>query len=177
VACFVYSPRGTGAVAKLAPTMCQSEGDRSALASRYAGLVYRASLQHPQLAGYSHPARCSSRCRERSGERGAVGRVAARGPLRTSPRGHNMPGLQRQFAVRSPQPRSAASARPYRSITGRFGDPAAGVMRRIVLIDDVVTKGTDAARRSGADASEVSHTTFAPLRSSGRWGSSGRSNT
>jgi hypothetical protein len=111
---------------------------------RYAGLVYRASLHHPQLAGLFAP-----------------GAVLV--PVPGSAPGNDAPwvasqlamalrdvglagtvwlGLRRQFAVR----KSATALSGERPTVHEHYEsfsviPAPAVIRRIVLIDDVITKG------------------------------------
>ena len=111
---------------------------------RYAGLVYRASLQHPQLAGLFAP--------------GAVlVPVPGSAPGSEAPwvasqlavalrdvglKGTVWLGLRRQFAVRK-SATALSGERPtvqehYQSFSVIRPQ---GVIRRIVLIDDVITKG------------------------------------
>jgi hypothetical protein len=145
VACFVYSPRGTGAVCEASRRLCaRVKAIDPHWLPRYAGLVYRTSLQHPQLAGLFAP--------------GAVlVPVPGSAPGSEAPwvapqladalrdvgfAGTVWPGLQRQFAVRK-SATALSGERPtvqehYQSFSVLR---PLGVIRRIVLIDDVITKG------------------------------------
>ena len=181
VACFVYSPRGTGAVCEASRQLCaRVKAIDPRWLPRYAGLVYRTSLQHPQLAGLFAP--------------GAVlVPVPGSAPGSEAPwvasqlavalrdvglAGTIWPGLQRQFAVRK-SATALSGERPtvhehYQSFSV-IRPP--GVIRRIVLIDDVITKGRTllaAAARMQAQFPHADIRAFALIRT---WGSSGGWNT
>jgi len=174
VACFVYSPRGTGAVCEASRRLCaRVKAIDPRWLPRYAGLVYRTSLQHPQLAGLFAP--------------GAVlVPVPGSAPGSEAPwvasqlavalrdvglAGTIWPGLQRQFAVRK-SATALSGERPtvhehYQSFSV-IRPP--GVIRRIVLIDDVITKGRTLLAAAARMQAQFPHTdirAFALIRTLG----------
>jgi hypothetical protein len=144
-ACFVYSPRGTGAICEASRRLCaRVKAIDPRWLPRYAGLVHRTSLDHPQLATLFAP--------------GAVlVPVPGSAPASDAPwvasqlavalrdvglAGTVWPGLQRQFTVR----RSATALTGERPTVHEHYQSfavirAPMVIRRMVLIDDVITKG------------------------------------
>jgi hypothetical protein len=174
VACFVYSPRGTGAVCEASRRLCaRVKAIDPRWLPRYAGLVYRASLHHPQLARLFAP-----------------GTVLV--PVPGSAPGNDAPwvasqlamalrdvglagtvwlGLRRQFAVRK-SATALAGERPtvhehYESFSVV---QAPAVIRRIVLIDDVITKGRTLLAAAARMQGQFPHTdirAFALIRTLG----------
>jgi predicted amidophosphoribosyltransferase len=142
---YVYSPRAVGWVAESSRAMCERVKTSHPLwLPRYAGSVYRSSLQDQGLSSLF--------------ARGAV-LVPVPGSARTSDAswpawelaillsevGFSLPvwiGLRRRYAV-TKSATAASAARP--SVQQHFDSfvatPAIKPVQRIVLIDDVVTKG------------------------------------
>jgi predicted amidophosphoribosyltransferase len=171
---YVYSPRAVGWVAESSRAMCERVKTSHPLwLPRYAGTVYRSSLQDQQLSSLF--------------ARGAV-LVPVPGSARTSDArwpalelavvlsevGFSLPvwpGLRRRYAV-TKSATAASAARP--SVLQHFDSfvatPAITPMQRIVLIDDVVTKGRTllaAAARLRNVLPEVDIRAFALIRTQG----------
>ena len=143
----------------LAPAVCQGEGDRSSPASPLCGPGVSDEPPTSPVGGAIRAWRCTRPGpRERPRERGAVGRVAARGrPQGRRPRGRNM--ARPAASIRGPQVRNRAQRRTpdgTRALPVVFRDPAAGGDPENCADRRCDHEGTDAARRSGADASAVS---------------------
>jgi hypothetical protein len=145
VACFVYSPRGTGAICEASRRLCaRVKAIDPRWLPRYAGLVYRTSLQHPQLAGLFAPGAVLVPVPGSApgSEAPWVASQLANALRDVGLSGSVWLGLRRQFAVRK-SARALSGERPtvhehYQSFSV-IRAPA--VIRRIVLIDDVITKG------------------------------------
>jgi predicted amidophosphoribosyltransferase len=142
---YVYWPHAPGATAEASRRLCERVKASNALwLPRYAGCVCRARISDPQLAGLFAPHAVLVPVPGCAGTRGVAGsafRLAA--ALCAVGAAQAMwPGLWRRYTV--PKSATASSgARPtvhahYESLEL---DPPPGLVSRIVLIDDVVTKG------------------------------------
>ena len=144
-ACFVYSPRGTGAVCENSRRLCArvKAVDRDWL-PRCAGLVYRLSLSDPALQGLFAPDTvlvpvpgCAP-----SAEGPWVAEPLASALHAVGLAGRVWAGLQRRFAVRKSATALTGERPTVREHYESFSvarSPAP--MQSLVLIDDVVTKG------------------------------------
>jgi len=173
--CYLYSPRGDGWLAKASRQVCERVKTLDAhWLPRYAGVVYQISMRDPQLADLF--------------ARGAVlvpvpgSSATAAAPWAAlqlaaalSQVGLALPvwvGLRRQFAVRK-SARAPSALRPsvaqhYESFSVVRGTSAP--IRRLVLVDDVVTKGRTllaAAARLRAEVPCTDIRAFALLRTQG----------
>jgi hypothetical protein len=143
----------------LAPAVCQSEGDRSSLASPLCGPGVSDEPPASPVGGAIRAWRCTrAGARECAWERRAVGGVAARRCAQgRRPGRHDMAGAA--ASIRGPQIRNRAQRRApdgTRALPVVFRDPAAGGDPENCADRRCDHEGTDAARRSGADASAVS---------------------
>ena len=144
-ACFVYSPRGVEALCEASRRLCSrvKAVDREWF-PRYAGLAYRTSLHDPQLKGLFAldvalvpvPG-----CTPSSDAPWAAGQLARALSL-VGPAGRVWPGLERRFAVRK-SATALSGERP--TVREHFESFAVARLAapppRIVLVDDVITKG------------------------------------
>ncbi len=148
-----------GHLRSLTSAVRKSEGDRSSLASP---LCRPGVSDEPPPSPVGGTIRAWRRTRPGAGEcawaRCAVGGVAARRRAQgRRPGRHDMAGAA--ASIRGPQVRNRAQRRaPDRTgaLPVVFGDPAAGGDAENCADRRCCHEGTDAARRSGADASEVS---------------------
>lgn len=172
--CYVYSPRGAGVAAEASRRVCARVKAIDPLwLPRYAGRVYHASLRDPQLAalfaggavlvpvpGSSISADApwaASQLATALRELGLARRLWA--------------GLRRRIAVRksstAPSGERPTVSEHYESF---FVAPALASLSRIVLIDDVVTKGRTllaAAARLQAELPHADIRAFALIRTQG----------
>src|SRR5256885_1730730 len=114
-ACFVYSPRGTGAVCEASRQLCaRVKALDPRWLPRYAGLVYRTSLHHPELAGLFAPGAVLVPVPGSAPGSDApwVALQLAVALRDVGPAGSVWPGLQRSFAVR----KSATALRDRKSV-------------------------------------------------------------
>ena len=144
-ACFVYSPRGVEALCEASRRLCArvKAVDREWFA-RYAGLAYRTSFHDPQLRGLFAPDVALvpvPGCTPSRESAWAAGQLARALSL-VGPAGRVWPGLERRFAVR----KSATSLTGERPTLREHYESFSVARRpapppRIVLVDDVITKG------------------------------------
>lgn len=142
---YAYSPRGDGWLARASRQVCErvKRSDPRWL-PRYAGVVYRRSVSEPQLAALFDrgavlvPVPGSSTTRDAPWP-------ALQLAIALSEVGFGLPvwiGLRRDFAVRK-SARAPSGLRP--SVAQHFESfsvaPLTLPIRRLVLVDDVVTKG------------------------------------
>lgn len=143
--CYVYSPRGTGWLAEASRELCERvKSSDPVWLPRYAGFVYRSSLRDRQLAALFAPGAVlvpvpgsapssegrwiALRLAVSLREVGFAVRVCA--------------ALRRRYAV-TKSATAASARRPsvYQHYESFAALPASMPMPRLVLIDDVVTKG------------------------------------
>ena len=143
--CYIYSPRAAGWLAQASRQLRDRVKSSDSLwLPRYAGFVYRSSLQDPQLRSLFTPDTVlvpvpGSACSEETWW------AALRLAVALSEVGFALPiwtGLRRRYAVT----KSATAPIAGRPTVHQHYDsfevmPAAGSIRRVVLIDDVITKG------------------------------------
>ncbi len=142
---FVYSPRGVGSVCVASRTLCARVKAIDALwLPRYVGLAHRATLSHPYLAElFREDAVLVPVPGSASGHRAPWVALHLALALREAGMVSKVwPGLHRTTAVRK-SATALSGQRPsvlehYQSFSV---DRSASPLRRIVLIDDVVTKG------------------------------------
>jgi hypothetical protein len=143
--CYIYSPRAEGWLADASRQLRDRVKSSDPLwLPRYAGFVYRSSLSDPQLAALFTtdtvlvPVPGSARS-------GAAPWAAFRLAVALSEVGFGLriwTGLHRRFAVtKSATAPSACRPTVYQHYDSFVAMPAPNPIRRIVLIDDVITKG------------------------------------
>jgi hypothetical protein len=172
--CYAYSPRGEGWFARASRQICERVKtiDPQWL-PRYAGVVYQASLCDPQLAtlfargAVLVPVPGSTATGEASW-------AALQLAIALSQVGFALPvwvGLRRRFTVRK-SARAPCALRP--SVAQHYDSfsvvPLTSPVRRVVLVDDVVTKGRTllaAAARLRAEIPCADIRAFALLRTRG----------
>ena len=172
--CYVYSPRGAGWVAAASRKVCERVKMIDPVwVPRYAGHVYRASLCDPQLGALFAddsvlvPVPGSAPARE--GHWAALQLAVALSEVGLALR--VWVGLRRRTAVRksamAPSAGRPSVAQHYESFsTSPLGVP----VRRIVLVDDVITKGRTllaAAARMQAELPCADIRAFALIRTQG----------
>jgi hypothetical protein len=176
--CYVYSPRASGYVAEAARQLCaRVKASDSLWLPRYAGFVYRSSLEDRQLAALFAPGAVLVPI-PGSARTGAAPWAALR--LATSLRDVGFAlrlwtGLLRRCSVT----KSATAPRAARPTVQQHYDsletvPVVVTMPapRIVLIDDVITKGRTmlaAAARLRSALPEADIRGFALIRTQGFW--------
>jgi predicted amidophosphoribosyltransferase len=172
--CYVYSPRGSGWLAEDSRVLCARVKTNHPLwLSHFAGHVYRSSLQDRELAGlFAHGAALVPV--PGSARTGESPWGALRLAVALSGVGFGIPvwiGLRRRYAVIK-SATAAAAARP--SVQQHYNSFAATLppmpMSKIVLIDDVVTKGRTllaAAARLRSISPHVDIQAFALIRTQG----------
>jgi hypothetical protein len=172
--CYAYSPRGEGWLAKASRQICERvKAIDPHWLPRYAGVVYQASVRDPQLAALFArgavlvPVPGSAATSD-------VPWAALQLAIALSQVGLALPvwvGLRREFAVRksacAPSALRPSVAQHYASFSvARLTSP----IPRLVLIDDVVTKGRTllaAAARLRAELPGADIQAFALLRTQG----------
>ena len=172
--CYVYSPRGTGWLAEASRKLCERvKSSDPVWLPRYAGCVYRTSLRDGQLAALFAPGAvlvpvpgCAP-----SGE----GRwVALRLAVALREVGFAVrvcTGLRRRYAV-TKSATAASAARPsvYQHYESFAALPESMPLARLVLIDDVITRGRTllaAAARLRAELPLADVRGFALIRTQG----------
>lgn len=143
--CYIYSPRAHGWLADASRQLCDRVKSSDPLwLPRYAGFVFRSSLWDRHLAALFSPNAVlvpvpGSAC---SGEGPWV---ASRLALALSEVGFALPiwmGLRRRYAVtKSATAPSAGRPTVHQHYDSFAAVPPANLVHRIVLIDDVITKG------------------------------------
>jgi hypothetical protein len=172
--CYIYSPRAHGWLAEASRQLCDRVKSSDPLwLPRYAGFVYRTSLWDRQLAALFSPDAVlvpvpGSAC---SGEGPWV---ASRLALALSEVGFALPiwmGLRRRYAVtKSATAPSAGRPTVYQHYDSFAAEAPAKTVHRIVLIDDVITKGRTllaAAARLRSELPSADIRGFALIRTSG----------
>jgi len=172
--CYVYSPQGEGAVAQASRRLCDRVKESDPLwVARYVGCVYRAGISDPLLMALFDggavlvPVPGSAPC----GEAAWAASILAMALKNVGLAGTVWTGLRRGVAVR----RSATAPRHSRpTVPEHYGSflvmPPPMVIRRIVLIDDVITKGRTllaAAARMQAAFPHADIRAFALIRTVG----------
>jgi predicted amidophosphoribosyltransferase len=174
ISCYVYSPRAAGATAEASRLLCaRVKASDPVWLPRYAGSVYRASTRDSELAALFG---CSAMLVPVPGSSISAGGpwaaerlAAALGMVGLGQR--VWPALRRQLALRK-SATSPAGARPsvrehYESFAIARGPVAAA---KIVLVDDVITKGRTllaAAARLQAEWPHADIRAFALIRTVG----------
>ena len=143
--CYVYSPRAQGWLAEASRRLCDRVKSSDSLwLPRYAGFVYRTSLNDPNLATLFPPDAVltpvpGSACS------GGTPWAAFRLAVALSEVGFALQvwtGLRRRYAVtKSATAPSAARPTVHQHYHSFEVLPTASAIRRLVLIDDVITKG------------------------------------
>jgi hypothetical protein len=172
--CYVYSPRASGYLAEAARKLCARVKSSNALwLPHYAGFVYRHSLEDRRLADLFAPGAVLVPV-PGSVRSGAASWAALRLAVSLREVGFALPlwrGLQRQYSVT----KSATAPRAARPSVQQHYDslvivPASMPVRRIVLIDDVITKGRTvlaAAARLRSALPDADICAFALIRTQG----------
>jgi len=172
--CYVYSPRAHGWLAEASRRLCDRvKSSDPVWLPRYAGFVYRSSLWDRQLSALFSPDAVlvpvpGSAC---SGEGPWV---ASRLALALSEVGFALPiwmGLRRRYAVtKSATAPSAGRPTVYQHYDSFAAEAPANTVHRLVLIDDVITKGRTllaAAARLGSELPLADIRGFALIRTVG----------
>ena len=143
--CYIYSPRAQGWLADASRLLCQRvKSSNPQWLPRYAGFVYRSSLSDPQLGALFTPDTVLVPV-PGSARSGEAPWAALRLAVALSEVGLGLriwAGLRRRYAVtKSATAPSACRPTVYQHYDSFLAMPAPNPIRRIVLIDDVITKG------------------------------------
>jgi predicted amidophosphoribosyltransferase len=171
--CYIYSPRATGPLAEASRELCKQVKSSDPLwLPRYAGFVYRSSLRDRQLAELFAS---NTLLVPVPGSRpDAAPWAAFRLAVALSRVGFALriwPGLWRRYAVtKSATAPSAARPNVHQHYDSFAVERALVPIRRILLIDDVITKGRTllaAAARLRAELPYTDIRAFALIRTQG----------
>ena len=172
--CYIYAPRASGWLAAASRELCERvKSSHPFWLPRYAGFVYRSSLRDRQLAELFAPNTVLVPV-PGSARSGAAPWAAFRLAVALSEVGFALriwPGLRRQYSVT----KSATAPSAARPTVHQHHDSFAVMrttvaMRRIVLIDDVITKGRTllaAAARLRGELPYAEIRAFALIRTQG----------